>query len=161
MSNNSIDAPLVGRWEFTDSGKQLIDDGLVEKFLDQIKPFITQEPNKIDESFKRETEWFYPFDAVREVLINALAHRDWTRFVDIEIGVYSDRMEVISPGALQNSMTVEKMISGQRFPRNTLIMEILRDYGYVDSRGMGVRTKIIPLMKKFNGVEPVFEATED
>lgn len=156
-----IDAPLVGRWEFTDSGKQLIDDGLVEKFLDQIKPFITQEPNKIDESFKRETKWFYPFDAVREVLINALAHRDWTRFVDIEIGVYSDRMEVISPGALQNSMTVEKMISGQRFPRNTLIMEILRDYGYVDFRGMGVRTKIIPLMKKFNGVEPVFEATED
>lgn len=156
-----IDAPLVGRWEFTDSGKQLIDDGLVEKFLDQIKPFITQEPNEIDENFRRETEWFYPFDAVREVLINALAHRDWTRFVDIEIGVYSDRMEVISPGALQNSMTVEKMISGQRFPRNTLIMEILRDYEYVDYRGMGVRTKIIPLMKKFNGVEPVFEATED
>jgi ATP-dependent DNA helicase RecG len=40
-------------------------------------------------------------------------------------------------------------------------MEILRDYGYVDARGMGVRTKVIPLMRNINHAEPVFEATED
>jgi predicted transcriptional regulator len=90
-----------------------------------------------------------------------LAHRDWTRFVDIEVGIYTNRVEVISPGALQNSMTIEKMIAGQRSPRNPIIMEVLRDYGYVDSRGMGVRTKIIPLMKQFNHAAPIFEATED
>jgi ATP-dependent DNA helicase RecG len=44
-------------------------------------------------------------------------------------------------------MTVAKMIAGQRSARNPLIVDILRDYGYVDARGMGVRTKIIPLMK--------------
>jgi len=38
---------------------------------------------------------------------------------------------------------------------------MLRDYGYVDSRGMGVRTKIIPLMRRYNHTEPVFDATED
>jgi ATP-dependent DNA helicase RecG len=81
--------------------------------------------------------------------------------VDVEVTVYSDRLEVISPGALQNSMTVEKMIAGQRSPRNPLIVEVLRDYGYVDARGMGVRTKIIPLMRKYNKTEPVFEATDD
>ncbi len=81
--------------------------------------------------------------------------------MDIEVGIYSDRLEVISPSALQNSMTVEKMILGQRSPRNPIIMEVLRDYGYVDARGMGVRTKIIPLMKKFNHCEPVFELTDD
>ncbi len=156
-----IDAPIVGRWDIAKSGKNIIDEGLIEKFIAQIEPFISKEPNKVDENFRRKREWFYPFDAVREVLVNALAHRDWTRFVDIEIGVYSNRMEVISPGTLQNSMTIKKMISGQRSPRNPLIMEILRDYGYVDYRGMGVRTKIIPLMKKFNDVEPIFEATED
>lgn len=58
-------------------------------------------------------------------------------------------------------MTVSKMIAGQRSPRNLLIMEILRDYGYVDARGMGVRTKVIPLMKQLNQTEPIFEATED
>ena len=58
-------------------------------------------------------------------------------------------------------MTVSKMIAGQRSPRNTLVVEILRDYGYVDSRGMGVRTKIIPLMRQYNHVDPIFEATDD
>lgn len=156
-----LDAPLVGRWEVDGSEKTLIDEGLIEKFLDQIIPFITQEAGEVDEGFRREKEWLYPFEAVRELLVNALAHRDWTRFVEIEIGLYSDRMEVISPGAMQNSMTIEKMVSGQRSPRNTLIMEILRDYGYVDYRGMGVRIKIIPLMKEHNGVDPIFELTED
>ncbi len=156
-----LDAPLVGRWDISGAEKKLIDEGLIEKFLNRLEPFISKEPGEVDESFRREREWLYPFDVVREVLVNALAHRDWTRFVDIEVGVYSDRMEFISPGALQNSMTIEKMISGQRSPRNILIMEILRDYGYVDYRGMGIRTKVIPLMKKFNDVEPIFEATED
>ncbi len=77
----------------------------------------------------------YPLNALREWVINACAHRDWTRFVDIEIGVYANRLEIISPGALQNSMTIEKMKAGQRSPRNPIIVEILRDYGYVDARG--------------------------
>lgn len=156
-----IDAPLVGRWDVTESVKQLIDNGLIENFIEQVKPFITQEVDEIDEDFRRELEWFYPSGAVREALINALAHRDWTRFVDIEVGIYSDRLEVISPGALQNSMTVDKMVLGQRSPRNPVIMEVLRDYGYVDARGMGVRTKMIPLMRKFNHCDPVFELTDD
>jgi ATP-dependent DNA helicase RecG len=139
----------------------LLDSGIIEKIVEKMKPFITKEPSDIDENFRRELEWLYPQEAVREVVVNALAHRDWTRSIDIEIGIYSDRMEVISPGALQNSMTIEKMILGQRSPRNPIITEVLRDYGYVDSRGMGVRTKIIPLMKKFNNCEPVFELTDD
>ena len=40
-------------------------------------------------------------------------------------------------------------------------MEVLRDYGYVDYRGMGVRTKIVPLTKALTGKDPEFELTED
>ena len=157
-----LDAPLVGRWQVTESGKkQLVDEGLIEKFSSAIEPFITLESSEIDEHMRREKTWFYPWEAIRETVINALAHRDWTRSVDIEITNYSDRLEVISPGKLQNSMTIDKMVAGQRSPRNTLIMEILRDYGYVDSRGMGVRTKVIPLMRTLNHVDPIFEATDD
>jgi len=157
-----LDGPLVGRWQVLETGsKQLVDEGLIEKFSSAIEPFITLEAAGIDEYMRREKNWLYPWEAVRETVINALVHRDWTRSVDIEITCYSNRLEVISPGKLQNSMTIEKMIAGQRSPRNPLIMEVLRDYGYVDSRGMGVRTKIIPLMKKFNYTEPIFEATED
>lgn len=156
-----LDGPLVGRWDVTKSGKKLIDGGIIERFIEQTTPFLSQEASEIDGNFRREKIWFYPIDAIREVIVNALAHRDWTRFVDIEVGIYSNRVEVISPGALQNSMTIAKMIAGQRSPRNPIIMEVLRDYGYVDFRGMGVRTKIIPLMKKLNQAEPIFEATED
>ncbi|MBL6987730.1 MAG: putative DNA binding domain-containing protein [Methylobacter sp.] len=156
-----LDGPLVGRWDITSSGKSLIDGGVIERFIEQISPFVSLEASAIDENFRRETQWLYPLDAIREVVVNALVHRDWTRFVDIEVGLYADRFEVISPGALQNSMTIEKMIAGQRSPRNVLIMEVLRDYGYVDYRGMGIRTKVVPLMKRMNHVEPIFEVTED
>ncbi len=156
-----LNAPLVGRWDYSKNGRQLIDTGLVEIFLEQIKPFITIEPDDIDENLRRESILIYPLEAIREILINAMVHRDWTRFVDIEVGIYSDRIEIISPGSLQNSMTIEKMIAGQRFTRNTLIMEIMRDYRYVDHRGMGIRTKVIPQMRKNSNPDPVFEATED
>jgi ATP-dependent DNA helicase RecG len=155
-----LDAPLVGRWQVDKSGRTLIDEGLIEKFAESIAPFISREAAEIDENMRREKTWFYPTEAIRETVINALAHRDWTRTVDVEVSAYADRLEVISPGSFQNSMTIEKMKAGQRSTRNQIIVEILRDYGYVDARGMGVRTKVIPLMRA-RGMDPVFEATDD
>ena len=156
-----IDGPIVGRWDTEHGEKQLVDGGIIERFMDAMSPFISQEADQIDEGLRRETKWFYPLEAVRESLINAIAHRDWTRFVEIEAASYSDHFEVISPGALPNSMTVEKMKAGQRSPRNTIVMEVLRDYGYVDYRGMGVRTKIVPLTRALTGKDPAFELTDD
>jgi ATP-dependent DNA helicase RecG len=157
-----LDGPLVGRFEISESGQKiLVDEGVMEKFSRSISPFITEEAGEIDENMRREKYWLYPWVAVREAVINALVHRDWTRSVDVEVTRYSDRLEIISPGRLHNSMTISKMIAGLRCPRNMLLVEILRDYGYVDSRGMGIRTKIIPLMRQQNRMDPIFEATED
>lgn len=156
-----IDGPMVGRWDLDNGDKRLVDGGIVEQFMEAITPFISQESGVVNTELRRETHWFYPLEAVREALINALAHRDWTRFVEIEVSGYSNRLEVISPGALPNSMTVEKMKAGQRSPRNTIIMEVLRDYGYVDYRGMGVRTKIVPLTRALSGKDPVFKLADD
>jgi ATP-dependent DNA helicase RecG len=58
-------------------------------------------------------------------------------------------------------MTLEKMIAGQRSIRNPIILETLRDYEYVDMRGMGVRRKIIPLTKEYTGQDAKFEAADD
>jgi ATP-dependent DNA helicase RecG len=58
-------------------------------------------------------------------------------------------------------MTVEKMLAGQRSARNPVVMEVMRDYGYVEQRGMGVRRKIVPLTRDFAGRDAVFEATDD
>ena len=156
-----IDGPMVGRWDTENGERRLVDGGIIERFMDAMEPFISQDDSEIDEGLRRQTKWFYPLEAVRESLVNALAHRDWTRFVEIEVASYADRFEVISPGALPNSMTVEKMKAGQRSPRNTIVMEVLRDDGYVDYRGMGVRTKIVPLTRELTGKDPEFVVTDD
>lgn len=157
-----LDGPMVGRWNVEKGrGRALVDDGLVEKFVRAIEPFVSLEANEVDTSFRREKAWLYPLEAIRETVLNALVHRDWTRAVDIEITRYVDRLEITSPGALPNTMTVEKMKAGRRTPRNPVILEVMRDYGYVDARGMGVRTKVIPLTRQFTGADPVFEASDD
>jgi ATP-dependent DNA helicase RecG len=87
--------------------------------------------------------------------VNAAAHRDYTIIgTDIEVSLFSDRLEVISPGRLPNGVTVEKMKEGLRAARNELLKEILRDYGYVEHLGMGVRNRIIGSMRAHNGTEP-------
>jgi len=162
LDDSVLDGPLVALWKTVPGGgREVAENGLIETLLAAMRPFVSVEAPEVDASMRRERHWHYPLEALREAILNALAHRDWTRYEEVEVARYADRMEVLSPGALQNSMTVEKMIAGQRSARNPLIVEILRDYGYVDARGMGVRNKIIPLLTERNGVAPAFQATED
>ncbi len=81
---------------------------------------------------------------------------------DIEVSIYGDRLEVISPGRLPNGVTVDKMREGVvRVARNELLKEILRDYGYIEHFGMGVRNRIIASMRRHNGTEPDLEEDDD
>ena len=162
LDDRTIDGALVALWKTDEKGnRELVEGGLIENLVDAMQPFVTEESDDLDISMRRKRRWLYPVEALREAIVNALAHRDWTRNEEVEVARYADRLEVLSPGALQNSMTVEKMIAGRRSPRNPSIVEILRDYDYVDARGMGVRNKIIPLLREHNGTEPEFIATED
>ncbi len=161
LDDTILDGPLVGRFGRPGDARELIERGLIEDLMDRMQPFISVEGAALADGLRRQRTWHYPPEALREAIINALAHRDWTRALEVEIVAYADRLEILSPGALQNSMTLEKVLAGQRSPRNPIIVEVLRDYGYVDARGMGVRNKIIPLMREANGIEPRFEATED
>ena len=162
LDDRPMDGPLVALRETSPGGASVVlGKGLIENLVDAMRPFVSEEAAAVDVSMRRERRWRYPLEALREAIVNALAHRDWTRYEEIEVAQYADRLEVLSPGALQNTMTVEKMVAGQRSARNPLIVEVLRDYGYVDARGMGVRNKIIPLLREQNGTEPTFIATED
>jgi ATP-dependent DNA helicase RecG len=107
------------------------------------------------EGGRRHRRKALPLDAVREAVVNAAAHRDYTIIgTDIEVSLFSDRLDVISPGRLPNGVTVEKMKEGLRAARNEMLKEILRDYGYVEHLGMGVRNRIIQSMRAHNGTEP-------
>lgn len=155
-----IDGPLVALWtgEHTQPPAQ---PGLLERLLERTNPFFIVQSGNLQDGLRRVAMNRYAREAVREAVLNAFVHRDWTRPAEVEIVNYADRLDVLSPGALQNSMTVEKMLAGQRSARNPIIVEVMRDYGYVEHRGMGVRRKIVPLTRDHAGRDAGFETTDD
>ncbi len=162
LDDRTLDGPLVPLKIASPAGRfETVNNDLFEFLFGAMQPILSKVTIGFDDSFRRERHWFYPIDAVREAIVNAVAHRDWTRNEEVEVVSYSNRLEILSPGALPNAMTVEKMKGGQRSARNPLIVNVLRDFGFVDARGMGVRNKIIPLLREYNKTEPEFQATED
>ena len=134
---------------------------LLPYYEEVVQLFVSSESAQLVDHLRRDRTWNYPPDALREALLNAIVHRDWTRPGDVEVVLYRDRLTVTSPGALQNSMTLEKMFAGQRSARNPIIVKVMRDYGYAEHRGMGVRRKIVPLTREYAGKDASFEATDD
>jgi ATP-dependent DNA helicase RecG len=138
---------------------QAIEPGVIAEALDFVRR-NTEVSAWIDAGGIRRERWDYPLEAVREALVNAVAHRDYSiTVIDIELALYSDRLEVTSPGRLPNTVTVEKMRAGYRATRNELIKEVLRDYRLIEATGLGIPRKIIAGMRAHNGTEP--ELIED
>ena len=132
----------------------IVETGVIEQMLDFVRR-NTSLAAWIDNGGRRQERWDYPSDTVREAVVNAIAHRDYTITVtDIELSIYPDRLEVISPGRLPNTVTVDKMRAGYRASRNELIKEVLRDYRYIEATGLGVPRKIIQGMRAHNGTDP-------
>lgn len=131
----------------------LVENGLVEQALD----FVVRntQPEARIENGARIDRTTYPVEVLREVIVNALVHRDYTiAGTDISLIIFDNRLEVTSPGRLPNTATIESLKSGFRYARNQTLVNIMRDYRYVDFRGMGIRDKIIPGMRAHNGTEP-------
>lgn len=152
-----IRGPLTSR--VSRRGKAL-EKGVIDRTVD----FVTRNMGSVAwlESGRRRRKRAFPTDAVREAVVNAVAHRDYAReMTDIEVSLYSDRLEIISPGCLPNGVTVEKMREGFRVARNEMLKEILRDYGYIEHYGMGVRNRIIKSMRDHNGTEPDLVEKDD
>lgn len=103
----------------------------------------------------RRREESLPPAAVREAVVNAAAHRDyvWEEGV-IELSLYPDRLEVISPGRLPGGVTEESVKCGRRAARNGLLKDVLYAYGYMKNRGLGAPLAIVRAMREHNGTEP-------
>lgn len=153
-----IRGPLVST---VSSRGRAVDKGVIDRAVD----FVQRNMGSVAwlEGGRRRRKKAFPVDAVREAVVNAVAHRDYAREgTDIELSLYADRLEVISPGRLPNGVTVEKMKEGVvRVARNELLKEILRDYGYIEHYGMGVRYRIIESMRAHNGTDPDLVEEED
>ena len=131
----------------------LLEPGLAEQAIEFVRRNI--ETVTLEDGVCRQERWDYPEEVIREAVVNAIVHRDYLLSgSDIELSIYSDRLDVVSPGRLANGITPDRMRIGCRSARNELLKDVMRDYGYLEHMGMGVPRKIIRGMREHNGTEP-------
>jgi len=80
----------------------------------------------------------YPPEAVREIVLNALIHRDYNSVGNTLISIYDDSMEIVSPGKSVEYVTQQDLIKGVSFPRNKRLSEAFYRLGLVEAYGTGI-----------------------
>ncbi len=143
-------------------------DGPVDTQIDDATAFVNRfmlkpalKPNG------REDHPQYDIGSIHEALVNAVAHRDYSiTGSKIRLFLFSDRVEIYSPGALPNTLTIETM-AYRVFTRNQLLVTFLSRMAsqrtgnaYIESRGEGVR-KILDGSEAHAGRRPVYELFGD
>lgn len=97
---------------------------------------------------ERQEQVEYPRFAVREAIINAVCHRDYRiKGRRIEIRMYSDRLEVISPGGLPGFVTVDNLVD-EHFSRNPRLVNGLYYWGYIEELGLGIDRMIEEMVQQ-------------
>jgi ATP-dependent DNA helicase RecG len=107
---------------------------------------------------EREERTEYPPFAVREALVNSVCHRDYRlKGRRIEMRMFANRLEVISPGGLPGFMTVDNIVE-EHFSRNPRVVSGLFQWGYIEELGLGI-DRMIEEMTQFGQPPPKFKAT--
>jgi ATP-dependent DNA helicase RecG len=89
----------------------------------------------------------YPRTVLRELTVNAVCHRDYSRTSRIRMQVFSDRIEWASPGSLPEPVTVENILYEQA-TRNPTIVKLLYEAGFIEERGLGLDTVFSALQEQ-------------
>ncbi len=113
---------------------------------------------QLGQTMARAENFEYPLEAARELVVNAVAHRDYQVSGDgVRLFIFSDRMEVTSPGGLPGPVTIDN-IKDERFSRNPAIVQVLSDMGFIERLGYGV-DRVYDLMRQQKLQAPQFAET--
>lgn len=143
-------------------------EGTVDKQIDEASAFV--ERFMLRPARKQKGRRDYPqFDlgVTHEAIVNAVAHRDYSQSgAKIRLFLFSDRLELYSPGTLPNTITIETM-PFRVFTRNQLLVRFLAEMkshrtgdAYLESRGEGVRY-ILDGSEEYSGRRPRYELFDD
>ena len=137
-----------------------INDGLLampEKIMDFVRLYMER---KIEISaLRRKEDYDIPLPAIREGILNAICHRDYSiAGSDNKLDIFSDRLEITSPGTLPLGITLQDLGEGISEVRNRLIVKIFREAGYIEQLGTGIM-RIKEACRKNALPEPKFEET--
>lgn len=137
-------------------------DGTIVQMLDQAMRFVRKnikEKTIIDSNTgKRKDKTEYPIIAIRELILNALIHRDYSIHTDntpITIRIFQDRMEIENPGGLYGRMTIDKLGKVSADTRNPYLANAMEVLGETENRYSGIPT-VINAMQEANLPKPEF-----
>jgi len=92
------------------------------------------------EGIYRKEEYEYPETAIREAVVNAICHRDYSRKgADIKFAIFDDRIEITSPGGLLPQISLSDLGTGVSELRNKIIGRIFNETGLIEGWGTGIR----------------------
>ncbi len=106
-------------------------------------------------NFEPETSYEIPLEMLREALVNALVHRDYSLSAPIRVLMFDDRIEIHSPGNLPNTVTVENIKMGIHVERNPIILSFMAKLGLMTRLGTGI-LRILDLAKQTQLPTPDF-----
>lgn len=115
-------------------------DRVLEKFKSENKVFA-----KITYP-KRNEQQMYDYNAVREVIVNALVHNDWSNEYPPKFEFFNNRIEISSFGGIQREFTEEEFLLGYSAPKNPELMRVFKDLDIVEHLGTGIRK----ILKKYD-----------
>lgn len=103
----------------------------------------------------RKDTYELPVTAIREMIVNAVCHRNYMDNSCIQVAVYDDRIEITSPGMLYGGLTLEEAVSGRSKIRNRIIADIFSRMEIIEEWGTGIR-RILHRAKEYGLPEPEF-----
>ncbi|MBX9136424.1 hypothetical protein HCG75_03095 [Clostridium sp. K12(2020)] len=154
--------------EVGDLGERFTDNknitGTVSEMIKQTMDFITKNMKKrviiSPDTGERDDKFEYPVEAIREAVINALVHRDYSKHTEssyISIKMYNDRLEIVNPGGLYGNLTIEELTEVINPPvRNKTLIRILEEMDIIENRSSGIATMIMA-MRELRLEPPIFE----
>ena len=134
------------------SGALIIELRNLDEFIKTI--IIKEKPvwvNNLKEDIVRD----YPYSAIRELVMNAVLHRNYESNAPIYIYQFSNRLEIVNPGGLFGEVTAANFPDVSDY-RNIALAEAMKTLGYVNRFNFGIRRAKEELQKNGNG-EPVFD----
>jgi predicted HTH transcriptional regulator len=140
-------------------------EGPLSRLVEQAVAFVRRNtPNPlVVKGLKRQKSETYPAEALREAVVNAVAHRDYSDAgAKIAIEVYADRLLVCSPGDPPGGQTADRLASGEARSRsrNPLIVQGLAWLELMDERGSGI-PRMMRLMEEAGHPKPVYKIDDD